>query len=830
MMMNKVILTALLAVSAFLDLHSAEDAGSPNVKESGAHAKSYTFFDNGKTNCEIVVPEKAEPEELEAAELLKSIFQKMGKADVPVVKSASASTAIHIHVGQTRLGMRTAESLFPGNFDADGYLIYPADEGNLVIAGKRPLSTFYAVVDFLERYAGVLWVWPDENGIVIPETVKFTALVTKQISEPVFKSRRFSGIEEGQGKYWKINQESKGLREIRSQFSHNVNRVMEPKLWETHPEYFNMLSGKRNKPVKMQTQACTSNPEVIRIFIEAAKRQFKLYPWIDSFSVSANDGGHFCECEACRALDVPGADGLSDRYFAFANAVADGIKDEFPEKTITCLAYGRETRNVPVKVKLRPNVMPYVVIPAIKDFHKDIVEWGRAARTLGVYFHLHGKAVPKFFPHKFAEYLRFLRENNVREVYAEVYQNSSKQLSSYELDGPRVWISAKLLWNPNEDVDKLMETFCSRFYGAAAKPMLRYYQQCEKAWGRTKNPFDFRREYLSYEFDIYTLEDMNIMTAAMAEACRLAEGNKTVLERLKAQQRALFPIAAYYQFEDIPEAVSALPMNNIDDATSVLAAINRRAESAAKYNAEAPLRFISKEVSAFLDGRFAGISAKLGKDALKFWEDSAARYPLLSSFIQPQILNCSGKISNMAVNPGFESPEKKKSKVEADWEDLNVPGWSKWIRVNTSGKVVVTGETARSGKKSLLIEACKAASGNQTVKVEPGQRYRISCWIKTDIENTGEDTQAYGKMTVSWKSPDGKWLNRANNICLELRPGDGDWQNLSTVAAVPEGAASMVIMLSAGEQGDSGKTWFDDICVEPLYSKNPNTDSDKKRR
>jgi hypothetical protein len=828
-MMNKRILVALLALSAFLDLHSAEDANSLNVKESGASAKSYTFFDGGKANCEIVVPEKAEPEELEAAELLKSIFQKMGKTDVPVVKSASASPIIHIHVGQTRLGTRTAESLFPGNFDADGYLIFPADEGNLVIAGKRPLSTFYAAVDFLERYAGVLWVWPNDNGIVIPETGKFTASVTKQVSEPVFKSRRFSGIEEGQGKYWKINQESKGLREIRGQFSHNVRRVLVPEYWETHPEYFNMRYGKRIKPAKF-SQACTSNPAVIKIYVEAAKKQFKDYPWIESFSVSAGDGGNFCECDKCRALDIPGVEGNSDRYFTFANAVADGIRDEFPGKTITCLAYGKETRNVPVKVKLRPNVMPYIVIPAINDPREDIVKWGRAARILGVYFHLHGKAVPKFFPHKFAEYLRFLSENNVREVYAEVYQNSSKQLSSYELDGPRVWISAKLLWNPNEDVDKLMETFCSRFYGAAAKPMLRYYQQCEKAWGRTKNPFDFRREYLSYEFDIYTLEDMNLMTAALAEALRLADGDTPVLERLKAQQRALFPIAAYYQFEDIPEAVSALPMNNIDDAAASMSVVNRRAEAAAKYNPEAPLRFISKDVSAFLDGHLAAISAKLGKDALKFWENSAARYPLLSSFIQPQILTCSGKISNMAVNPGFESPEKKKSKVEADLEDLNIPGWSKWIRLNTSGKVIITSETARSGKNSLLLEACKAASGNQTVKVEPGQRYRISCWVKTDVENTGEDAQAYGKMTVSWKSSDGKWLNRANNIYLELKTGDEDWQNLSTVATVPVGATSMVIMLGVGEQGDSGKTWFDDICVEPLYSKNPDTDSDKKRR
>ncbi|MCK5803813.1 MAG: DUF4838 domain-containing protein, partial [Lentisphaeria bacterium] len=449
------------------------------------------------------------------------------------------------------------------------------------------MSTFYAATEFLERYAGVLWVWPGEHGTVIPKMDRLTATVREQLSEPAFRARKFSGIRKAKMAHYRIHLTG---REIRSHFHHNVWRVLRPEMYEKHPEYFSLVDGKRRKPTKQNPssnwQACTSNPQVIQLCVDAAKRQFKKQPWISAFSVSQNDGLGFCECDKCRALDPPGVEGISDRYFLFMNAVADGVRDEYPDKFISCLAYGgKGTAAVPVQVKLRDNTLIYAVVPTLRDHHETIVEWSKAAPNLGVYFWLHGKPVPKFYPHRWAKYLKFLRRHNVREVYAEVYQHKPERMATWELDGPRVWLTAKLLWNPDADIDELMQRFCSRFYGPAQEPMQRYYQQCEKAWERREDPFDFGKKWRDLEFDQYTATDMIVMERCVAEALELSTTAPEVNARLQALANALAPVAGYIRqlalADELPKTAIA-DQRDAEEAVAKIHALEMRARDLAR--------------------------------------------------------------------------------------------------------------------------------------------------------------------------------------------------------------------------------------------------------
>ena len=58
----------------------------------------------------------------------------------------------------------------------------------------------------------------------------------------------------------------------------------------------------------------------------------------------------------------------------------------------------------------------------VKERDALVEAWSRAASQLGAYFWLHGKPVPKFYPRRFAEYLRFLRKHKVDAVYAVARQ------------------------------------------------------------------------------------------------------------------------------------------------------------------------------------------------------------------------------------------------------------------------------------------------------------------------------------------------------------------------------------------------------------------------
>ncbi|MDP6354106.1 MAG: sugar-binding protein, partial [Planctomycetota bacterium] len=50
------------------------------------------------------------------------------------------------------------------------------------------------------------------------------------------------------------------------------------------------------------------------------------------------------------------------------------------------------------------------------------------------------------------------------------------------LSGPKSWITAKLLWDLDENVDALLQDFCERCFGEAAGPMREFYDLWETAW------------------------------------------------------------------------------------------------------------------------------------------------------------------------------------------------------------------------------------------------------------------------------------------------------------------------------------------------------------
>ncbi|MEW6356035.1 MAG: DUF4838 domain-containing protein [Planctomycetota bacterium] len=812
----------VIALGAWLCVAGCEMPGTgdiPGRETFGGAQQQYVFFANGKPLCRLVLPAKPEPEEREAAELIRNTFRDMGGGEAAIVNDpAGAFDGVEIHVGPTEFAKGLV--LLPKGMDLDGFAIRPHDAGHLVLLGGRPVSTFYAAAEFLERYAGALWVWPGEYGTVTPKTDRFEATVREQVSEPAFAARQYSGMGKAKMAYHRIHQTA---RELRSSFHHNVWTVLKEDMYATHPEYFSLVDGKRRQPTKDKSnwQACTTNPEVIRIFLEAAKRQFKERPWNRAFSVSQNDGYGFCECDKCRALDVPGQEGVSDRYFTFLNAVADGVRDEYPDKLIACFAYSQKgTASVPVHVKLRPNTLIYAVVPTLADHHKTIVEWSKAAPNLGAYFWLHGKAVPKFYPHRWAEYLRFLRRYNVREVYAEVYQDWDVRMASWALDGPRVWITSKLLWNPDANIDELMERFCRRFYGPAWEPMLRYYRQCEKAWGRREDPFDFGKKWKELEFESYNTADMDVMEDCINKATALAKEDATVTARLKALNTALTPVAGYVRQLDLSKVLSKEAIGSRADAGAVVAKVYQAEAAGQKLTREGRSLFgtMPNETETAIDDCFCRITQVLGADAPAFWENVKATKPELERFVAPQLLALSGKVENIAANSSFEvqAASTKEADEKLEWQALNAPGWGQWMQGGSPGNVGVAIGVARTGSKSLVISGVRSACGIYTQKAKPGERYRVSCWAKTSVQPKAGQDRAGGSMTLKWQTAEGKWVEGPPAVTAKLSPGASEWTRLQGVVTIPTGVGRLVILLLAEKQDAGEQTWFDDLCIEKL--------------
>ena len=827
MAMTRMLTTLVAACVLHATGLAAPGSRLPGLETFGAAKQRYVLFANGTPGCRLVLPAKPEPEERDAAALIQRTFRDMGGGEPAIVsESAAASTGVDIDVGATAFAKGLA--LIPTDLDLDGFVVHPHDAQRLVLLGGRSVSTFYAATELLERYAGVLWVWPGPHGTVTPKAGRLEATVRHQVSEPAFRARKFSGIRRAKMAHYRIHLTG---RETRSNFHHNVWRVLKPAVYDTHAECFSLVAGERRKPTpnKSNWQACTTSPEGVHLFANAARRQFTKAPWIGAFSVSQNDGGGFCQCNDCRALDVPGLEGISDRYLTFMNAVADAIRDEQPGKFISCLGYGRRgTRDVPVRVTLRPNTLIYAVVPTLRHHHDVIVEWSQAAPHLGAYFWVHGKPVPKFYPRRWAQYLRFMREHHVREVYAEVYQDNPKRMATWELDGPRVWITAKLLWNPDADVDELVERFCRGFYGPAYEPMLRYYRQCEAAWERREDPFDFGKQYRALEFGLYNTADMDVMEGCLREALELARRNEAATGRRSAQytarlmalHKAFTPVAAYVRQSDLANVLAAQPLRSRADAESLVARVHA-AETVSRRLAQQEHSLfgtLPNETETAIDGVFGKITQLLGRDAGAFWEEVAVAKPGLQRFTTPQLLAINGKVTNIAANPSFEVQRDsgKEADTKLNWQALNAPGWGQWVWPGTRGRVGVATDTARTGRKSLVITGVQAACGIYRLGAKPGERYRVTCWAKTSVRPKEGQEREGGRLTLKWQSAKGKWLEGPPECAVILPPGATEWQRLRAVATIPLRVGRLVILLGARDLTPDEQTWFDDVCIEKL--------------
>ncbi|MEO6980896.1 MAG: DUF4838 domain-containing protein, partial [Mucilaginibacter sp.] len=73
------------------------------------------------------------------------------------------------------------------------------------------------------------------------------------------------------------------------------------------------------------------------------------------------------------------------------------------------------------------------------------------------------------------DYLSWGSNNNVKYYYAELYPNWG--------EGPKAWLLTKLLWDPNQNVDALLDQWYTHTAGTAAAPKLReFYSIWEKFW------------------------------------------------------------------------------------------------------------------------------------------------------------------------------------------------------------------------------------------------------------------------------------------------------------------------------------------------------------
>ncbi|MBT4821884.1 MAG: DUF4838 domain-containing protein, partial [Lentisphaerae bacterium] len=429
------------------------------------------------------------------ADELGTYVRKSTAANLPVVDRQSGALppeGVLLHIGRSAYvdGLLGAELR---RIDPTGYIIRATDERNLIIAGQTPEGTEFGTYEFLERFVGIRWLMPTEVGEHVPRRSRLSIpRDTDLTDEPAFM--QVPGIAfKPTHKAW-----ARKMRFwTRLNFHHSLVKLFAPQLYkDTHPEFYPLKrpdDTKRYVPANNKDyrwQPCFTAPGIVD---EAARRiieSLDLNPRIMSYSFGVNDSNDYCQCETCRKEYIKGEKFLgyasySDCYFRFCNAVVEKVLAKHPDTWFGLIAYSH-VGAPPVKVKVHPRIVPFMTYDTMqlidssrRERHETLLKrWQEKCTFLGRYDYTYGDhhVPPRIYIHHWADYVRWARDHNVRAWYAETYP--------FFGEAPKYYVMAKVWWNPDRDVDTILEEWYRLSFGNAAAPMKAYFAHWEDYWTR----------------------------------------------------------------------------------------------------------------------------------------------------------------------------------------------------------------------------------------------------------------------------------------------------------------------------------------------------------
>lgn len=530
-------------------------------------ASNITLTTPSGSNAVIVLPNDASEHNKASAQLLQTYLQKSTRQALTITTEPSGSL-VNIHIGITQAVQQagvTTDKLYQ-----DAFAIRFLDPRNIAIVGGSDYGIEFGVYEFLERYLGVRWLMPGELGEHIPQHDTLTIPAKDVEQSPAFLERTLSGVEsEGeQIKTWAYRNRMRGFRgRADGRFlpsSHTLGLLVHPaKYAKSHPEYYPLIDGKRSVPGPQSVvgwQPCFTAPGLVEQTAANIRQHFRSNPHHQAYSLGVNDNMGYCQCDNCLAanggktVNSLGKFYASGSYYSFVNKVVKLVREEFPDKRFGLIAY-EGVFDPPADLVLDENVVPYItydrmkwVDPQIESEQKAIQsEWAQHATNLGWYDYIYGRyyGIPRVYFHQFADTLRYGYDQGVRYYYAEAYPDAGW------VEGPKFYVTLKLLWNPHQDVDTLLDEWYTAAVGQAAAPHLAaYYAHWEDFWTKripTGEWFNKDRDFIYLHFN--DKDYLQQVTAADLSRCESLLRKVIASADTPAQQaRAAYIYAGFQKY------------------------------------------------------------------------------------------------------------------------------------------------------------------------------------------------------------------------------------------------------------------------------------------
>ncbi len=473
------------------------DTGVVYAKDANGNVIS--LVDDRKSDYKIMVADNAHSVELIAStELQKYVFES-SKCKLPIVKESEITVDEQskiISIGQTELFKQSSvyENANYAILGDDGTFV-DVDGLKVYISGAKPVGTVYAVYEFLQQVMGWEAYATDEvyfhktDSIKLVDFDKYVSVPAIQYRSPTYgeikdpekaKVLRLTGFSSLYGVDWGVQ-------------VHSIEGFCNE---STHPQWFN------------NGQICLSNIEARDFIANALINSLASKPNSRFWELGHGDDSQACKCADCTAT-AQKYGGQGGIYVQWLNYIGQKVEEwqiannVDREIWIVGLAYRGYADPPAVKnadgtyspmdetVKCRDNVaIRYAPIEAcyahaINDpdcpyngggrFVENIKKWQACSpQKLWLWLYSCEYYDYSFMMNDFGQLMESYKlydELNIYGIKDEMQPDNRAPFSALKL-----YLRSKLWWNPNQDIDKLMDDFFVNFYKEAAPYMREFFE------------------------------------------------------------------------------------------------------------------------------------------------------------------------------------------------------------------------------------------------------------------------------------------------------------------------------------------------------------------
>jgi hypothetical protein len=516
----------------------------------GQTAVAQSLVREGKSDYCIVVPTKPTAVETTAARELQEHLAQVTGAKLAIRPEDQVSRETpQIVLGASARVKELAPDLDLAALGYDGIAIRTVGK-NLILAGRPPRGTLYAVYTFLEDVVGCRWWTSTESFIPRRPTLDIPAqnvVYTPRLRyREAFYRDAFAGPFAARlkvnGHHHAVPPEYGGHYRFAG-FVHTFYPLLPPETYfASHPEWYSEINGKRTTE---HAQLCLTNDEMRKELTRNALALLRKTPDAGLISISQNDWHGRCQCAKCKAIEEEEGS-PSGLLVRFVNAVAEEIEKEFPEVLVETLAY-QYTREPPRHVKPRKNVV--IRLCSIEcsfveplgggkqnaKFQSDIEGWSRIAPQLFIWDYVTNFS-NYILPHPnmrvLAPNLRFFVDHRTIGLF-EQGDAGSRVGDFVRL---RAWLLSHLMWNPQADEKALTKQFLEGYYGPAAPHLAAYLDFIHETAERSGV---YLKCFMNDTSAWLKLEDLNQATRLFDQAQAAVAGDATLSARVRRERMPL---------------------------------------------------------------------------------------------------------------------------------------------------------------------------------------------------------------------------------------------------------------------------------------------------